>query len=122
MPLKIQIQLKKELILNIRNGEEHKAVKFFSLEVLGQPASSSCCDRNWRKYGFIHSSEGNKLTPARAADLVFTHNNYRLLSRRSQPNQSGPSRMRDIGGEMELRVLLVLACLKVQIFHLVNQI
>uniref|UniRef100_A0A452XPT1 HAT C-terminal dimerisation domain-containing protein n=1 Tax=Aegilops tauschii subsp. strangulata TaxID=200361 RepID=A0A452XPT1_AEGTS len=78
---------------------QHKATNFFALKVLGQPASSSCCERNWSTYGFIHSSGRNKLTPARASDLVYTHNNHRLLSRNSQAYQTRPSRMWDVGGD-----------------------
>ena len=38
-------------------------------------------------------------TPARAEDLVFTHNNHRLLSRHSREYERGPSRMCDVGGD-----------------------
>lgn len=78
---------------------QHKATKKLSLKVLGQPASSSCCERNWSTYGFIRSSGRNKLTPPRASDLVHTHNNHRLLSRNSQAYKTGPSRMWDVGGD-----------------------
>jgi hypothetical protein len=74
-------------------------LKKLALKLLGQPASSSCCERNWSTYAFIHSSARNKLTPERAADLVFTHNNHRLLSRHTQQYESGPSRMWDVGGD-----------------------
>uniref|UniRef100_A0A8I6YHV8 HAT C-terminal dimerisation domain-containing protein n=1 Tax=Hordeum vulgare subsp. vulgare TaxID=112509 RepID=A0A8I6YHV8_HORVV len=78
---------------------KHKAIKKISLEGTWAAASSSCCERNWSTYGFIHSAARNKLTPARAADLVFTHNNHRLLSRNSQAYLTGPSKMWDIGGD-----------------------
>ena len=40
----------------------------------------------------------NKLTPQRADDLVYVHNNLRLLSRKSPNYNKGESKMWDIGG------------------------
>ncbi|KAL1225007.1 hypothetical protein V5N11_002786 [Cardamine amara subsp. amara] len=53
-------------------------------KVLGQPSSSSCAERNWSTYSFIHSLKRNKLTTSRAQDLVYIHNNLRLLSRNAR--------------------------------------
>ena len=39
----------------------------------------------------------NKLKPQRVEDLVFVHNNLRLLSRRSPSNNEGESKMWDVG-------------------------
>ncbi|XP_062182340.1 uncharacterized protein LOC133886623 [Phragmites australis] len=85
-------QLRIEPILRQSNGGA-------LIELLGQPASSSCCERNWSAYAFIHSMKRNKLTPERAEDLVFVHNNLRLLSRKSNDYQSGLSRMWDVEGD-----------------------
>ena len=41
----------------------------------------------------------NKLTPQRAEDLVYVHNNLRLLSRRSPNYNEVESKMWDIGGD-----------------------
>jgi hypothetical protein len=41
----------------------------------------------------------NKLTPERAEDLVFVHNNLRVLSRKTGDYERGPSRMWDVGGD-----------------------
>ena len=41
----------------------------------------------------------NKLTPQRVNDLVFVHNNFRVLSRRSPNYNKGESKMWDIGGD-----------------------
>ena len=41
----------------------------------------------------------NKLTPQRVEDLVYVHNNLRLLSRRSPNYNEGESKMWDIGGD-----------------------
>lgn len=72
-----------------------------ALKLLNQPASSSCCERNWSTYSFIHSKKRNKLTPERAEDLVFIHNNLRLLSRKAEEYKSGPAKMWDIGDGFE---------------------
>uniref|UniRef100_A0A8I6XP62 HAT C-terminal dimerisation domain-containing protein n=1 Tax=Hordeum vulgare subsp. vulgare TaxID=112509 RepID=A0A8I6XP62_HORVV len=81
------------------HGGNTKFLKSLALKLLGQPSSSSCCERNWSSYSFIHSSERNKLTPEGAEDLVFAHNNLRLLSRQSETYHVGPSRMWDVGGD-----------------------
>ncbi len=42
--------------------------------------SSACsCERNWSSYDFIHNRRRNRLTPARARDLVFVFTNGRLV-------------------------------------------
>jgi len=40
-----------------------------------------------------------RLNPARAEDLVFTHQNLRLLSRKTEEYNRGPSVMWDIGAD-----------------------
>ena len=72
-------------------------LQFIALKLLGQPCSSSCCKRNWSTYNFIHSMKKNKLTAQRAEDLVYVHNNLRLLSRRFPNYNKGESKMWDIG-------------------------
>lgn len=80
-------------------GSTTPNLQALAIKLLGQPCSSSCCERNWSTYGFIHSLKRNKLTPARAEDLVYVHTNLRLLSRSSQEYMEGESRMWDIGGD-----------------------
>ncbi|XP_077210351.1 uncharacterized protein LOC143845833 [Tasmannia lanceolata] len=70
-----------------------------ALKLLMQPSSSSCAERNWSTYSFVHSLRKNKITPQRAQDLVFVHSNLRLLSRRSPQYAQGETRMWDIGGD-----------------------
>ena len=69
-----------------------------ALKLLGQPCSSSCCERNWSTYNFIHSIKRNKLKPQRVENLVFVHNNLRLLSRRPPNHNKGESKMWNVGG------------------------
>ena len=69
-----------------------------ALKLLEQPYPSSCCERNWSTYNFIHSVKKNKLKPQRIEDLVFVHTNLRLLSRRSPNHNEGEYKMWDVGG------------------------
>uniref|UniRef100_A0ACD5X6A5 Uncharacterized protein n=1 Tax=Avena sativa TaxID=4498 RepID=A0ACD5X6A5_AVESA len=80
-------------------GVHAPELKDLALMLLGQPSSSSCCERNWSTYSFIHSLKRNRLNPGRAEDLVFVHNNLRLLSRKSKDYENRPSRMWDVGGD-----------------------
>jgi len=70
-----------------------------AMKLLSQPASSSCCERNWSTYSFVHSVKRNALTPERAEDLVFVHSNLRHLSRRTDAYKTGETRMWDVGGD-----------------------
>ena len=81
------------------HGNSAPALRTIALKLLGQPTSSSCSERNWSTYGMIHNTLRNRLNPARAEDLVFVHQNLRLISRKSPEYISGPSRFWDIGGD-----------------------
>ncbi|KAH1197017.1 hypothetical protein GmHk_18G050908 [Glycine max] len=50
-----------------------------AFKLLGQPTSSSCCERNWSTYSFIHSLRRNRLNPSGTKNLVYIHNNFHLL-------------------------------------------
>ncbi|WCJ24667.1 hAT transposon superfamily [Euphorbia peplus] len=80
-------------------GNAAPMLKSIAVRLLGQPASSSCCERNWSTYSFIHSMRRNKMTPKRAEDLVFVHTNLRLLSRSTQSYAQGQTKMWDVGGD-----------------------
>lgn len=83
----------------IIHGINAPTLQPLALKLLGQPCSSSCCERNWSTYSFIHSLNRNKMTPRRAEDLVFIHSNLRLISRRSEEYGKGESKMWDIAGD-----------------------
>ncbi|RWR83372.1 DUF659 domain-containing protein/Dimer_Tnp_hAT domain-containing protein [Cinnamomum micranthum f. kanehirae] len=70
-----------------------------AFKLLVQPSSSSCAERNWSTYSFVHSVRRNKMTPKRAEDLVFIHSNLRLLSRRTLQYMKGETKMWDIAGD-----------------------
>ncbi|KAK8930493.1 hypothetical protein KSP39_PZI016120 [Platanthera zijinensis] len=80
-------------------GTSAPKLQKIALKLLGQPSSSSCCERNWSTYSFIHSLRRNKILPQRADDLVYVHSNLRLLSRRNELYNQGRSKMWDIGGD-----------------------
>ncbi|KAF7831478.1 uncharacterized protein G2W53_013811 [Senna tora] len=74
------------------HGVHAPILQKIALKLLGQPSSSSCCERNWGTYSFIHSVRRNKMKPKRAEDLVYVHTNLRLLSRKSPQYKTGESR------------------------------
>jgi len=81
------------------HGQSAPLLMSLAMKLLSQPASSSCCERNWSTYSFVHSVKRNALTPERAEDLVFVHSNLRHLSRRTEAYKSGETRMWDVGGD-----------------------
>ena len=83
----------------IVHGASTPSLQSIALKLLGQPCSSSCCERNWSTYSFIHSLRRNKISPQRAEDLVFVHNNICLLSRNSSTYNEGNTQLWDVGGD-----------------------
>ncbi|XP_062196874.1 uncharacterized protein LOC133899819 [Phragmites australis] len=81
------------------HGQYIPLLQSLAIRLISQPASSSCCERNWSTYSFIHSVKRNALTPERAEDLVHVHSNLRHLSRRTDAYKKGESRMWDVGGD-----------------------
>ncbi|XP_027364746.1 uncharacterized protein LOC113871850 [Abrus precatorius] len=68
----------------VMHGSSTPLLQKLALKLLVQPCSSSCCERNWSTYSFIHSMKRNKMDPKRAEDLVYVHSNLRLLSRKEE--------------------------------------
>jgi len=60
----------------------HKHCAFTPLLLTSlQTSSSSAAERNWSTYDFIHSRKRNRLTEARARNLVYVHSNLKLLQK-----------------------------------------
>jgi hypothetical protein len=81
------------------HGQSAPLLMSLATKLLSQPASSSCCERHWSTYSFIHSVKRNALTPERAEDLVFVHSNLRHLSRKTNAYKTGETRFWDVGGD-----------------------
>jgi len=81
------------------HGVHALTLQKIALKLLGQPCSSSCCERNWSAYSFIHSIKRNKMTPHRTEDLVFVYSNLRLLSRNSPQYHQEETKMWNIVGD-----------------------
>ncbi|XP_074336689.1 uncharacterized protein LOC141673859 [Apium graveolens] len=81
------------------HGASAPNIQKIALKLLGQPCSSSCCERNWSTYSFIYSVRRNKILPTRAEDLVYVHTNLRLLSRKSDIYLKGETKLWDFGGD-----------------------
>ncbi|XP_074374390.1 uncharacterized protein LOC141714792 [Apium graveolens] len=80
-------------------GSETPMLQALAYKMLSQLASSSCCERNWSSFSNIQSVKRNKLASSRTEDLVFVHNNLRLLSRKSEEYKKGPSKYWDVDGD-----------------------
>ncbi|XP_026431245.1 uncharacterized protein LOC113328343 [Papaver somniferum] len=52
-----------------------------AMRVLSQSVNSTCAERCWSIYSYIHSVKRNKLGSDRAEKLVYVHYNQRLLAR-----------------------------------------
>ncbi|KAK7316614.1 hypothetical protein RJT34_00206 [Clitoria ternatea] len=84
----------------VMHGSHTPLLQKLALKLLIQPCSSSCCERNWSTYSFIHSLKRNKMDPKRAEDLVYVHSNLRLLSRKDDTYAKGETKLWDISGDM----------------------
>lgn len=80
-------------------GASAPLLQKLAFKLLGKPTSSSCSERNWSTYSFVNSFRRNKLTPKRAEELVFVHNNLRLLSRSSSQYHDEKTKYWDVGGD-----------------------
>jgi hypothetical protein len=81
-------------------GGDNIHLSTLATRLLSQVASSSSAERNWSRYGFIHSMKRNRLGAGKAKDLVYVHSNLRLLSHSSPEYKMGPSRMWDVEPEI----------------------
>ncbi|XP_074361159.1 uncharacterized protein LOC141701395 [Apium graveolens] len=81
------------------HGASAPNIQKIVLRLLGQPCSSSCCERHWSTYSFIHSVRRNKILPTRAEELVYVHTNLRLLSRKSDLYLKGETKLWDVGDD-----------------------
>lgn len=62
-------------------GKRCPELQGIAMRVLSQPVSACSCERNWSTYDFIHNKRRNRLTPARARDLVYVFSNGRLAEK-----------------------------------------
>ncbi|KAL0369792.1 UNVERIFIED_CONTAM: hypothetical protein Sangu_0297300 [Sesamum angustifolium] len=81
------------------HGSATPHLQSISLKLLGHVSSCCCCERNWNTYAFIHSIRRNQITPQCAQDLVFVHNNLRILSRKTPQYMQGDTKMWDVAGD-----------------------
>ncbi|GFS32012.1 hypothetical protein Acr_00g0020400 [Actinidia rufa] len=102
------------------HGASASTLQTIALKILTQPSSSSCCERNWSTYSFIHSLKRNKMTPQRAEDLVFVHSNLHLLYQGEVHNIVAERLRCGILRETNLAHLKMLVCLRLQTSLLMN--
>ncbi|XP_028060347.1 uncharacterized protein LOC114263958 [Camellia sinensis] len=82
------------------HGASAPLLQALAFKLFVQPASSSCCERNWSTYSLIQSVKRDRLATSRAEDLVFVHCNLRFLSRKSKEYKEGPTKYWDICGDL----------------------
>ncbi len=66
-------------------GKKRKATAISDRERAS--SSGRNCERNWSTYDFITNRKRNKLTPARAQDLVYVHYNTRCELKSRKPEE-----------------------------------
>jgi len=59
----------------VMHGYSEPLLQKLALKFIVQPCSSSCCEKNWSTYSFIHSLKRNRLNPKRTEDLAYVHTN-----------------------------------------------
>ncbi|WVZ83091.1 hypothetical protein U9M48_030271, partial [Paspalum notatum var. saurae] len=80
-------------------GQSIPLLMNLAIKLISQPASSSCCERNWSTYSFVHSVKRNDLTVERAEDLIFVHSNLRHLLKKTEAYKKGETRPWDVSGD-----------------------
>jgi len=57
-----------------------------AMDILSLVVGACSCERKWSAFDFIHSKKRNKLSPAKAEELVYVFSNLRLLRRVTDAN------------------------------------
>jgi hypothetical protein len=52
---------------------EHADALYVAKRVLPQPTAMTAAERDWKTYDYVHTKLRNRLTPERAADLVYVY-------------------------------------------------
>ncbi|XP_059628538.1 uncharacterized protein LOC132271233 [Cornus florida] len=73
-----------------------------AIKVLSQTVNTSCAERVWSTYGYIHSVKRNKLNADRAESLVYVHYNNRLLTRYREDYEKSYTNWDDFAYEDDL--------------------
>lgn len=55
--------------------------------VTAMVSSAGACERNWSMYDFIHCKKHNKLTPAKANDLLHIFIHMQLVGKFREPDK-----------------------------------
>lgn len=78
-------------------GSTTPLLQALAFKLLSQPASSSCCERNWSSFSNIQSIKRNRLLSSRAEALVYVHTDLRMIFKKKEEYKSGPSSYWDVG-------------------------
>lgn len=78
-------------------GSSTPLLQALAFKLMSQPASSSCCERNWSSLSNIQSIKRNRLFSSRAEALVYIHTNLRMIFKKKEEYKTGPSSYWDVG-------------------------
>ncbi|KAL2962435.1 hypothetical protein AAZX31_17G143100 [Glycine max] len=106
----------------VMHGSSTPILQKVALKLLVQPCSSSCCERNWSTYSFIHSLKRNKMDPKRVKIWFLC---TLILGFCLEKRKGIKKERQDCGTLMEMymiHLMIVLEFLKWQIYLLMSQI
>ncbi|XP_074271006.1 uncharacterized protein LOC141594925 [Silene latifolia] len=72
-------------------GASTPMLQSLAFKLLSQPASSSCCERNWSIFSLVQRIKRSRLSPQMLDYLVFVHCNMRILDRKREEVPSLPT-------------------------------
>ncbi|XP_074306053.1 uncharacterized protein LOC141641282 [Silene latifolia] len=65
-------------------GASTPMLQSLAFKLLSQPASSSCCERNWSIFSLVQRIKRSRLSPQMMYDLMFVHRNLCILERKRE--------------------------------------
>lgn len=68
-------------------GGKHPELQKVAIRLLSHVSSACSCERSWSAYDYIHNRRRNRLSAARARDLVFVFSNGRLVMKMGQSEE-----------------------------------
>jgi formate dehydrogenase maturation protein FdhE len=68
---------------------QYAQLRKVAIKVLAQVTSASACERNWSAFEYVYSKRRNRLSVAKAADLVYVHSTFRLQRARLLEQDEG---------------------------------
>ena len=74
----------------LQNGAHVPELQHVAVIVLSQVVSASSSERNWKEYDYVHNKRRNRLSIARATELVRVHSSLVLLENAAKEDEFHP--------------------------------